>query len=88
MSTKIDIPEGAAVSAVNDGNREIRSMILAALPCPPLPIMVTSMGNDGDTASESSSGNSHDLISHLMNVRAACDQELVNSSRLDAQVSS
>lgn len=59
-----------------DSTREIRAMSLAALPCPPLPIMTTKE-YEGESNSSSSGyhiGNSHDLIGHFMNIRSAVCQ--------------
>lgn len=70
-----------------DGNREIRAICMAALPCPPLPIMASLEEEGGsNTSCGEAVGNSHDFISHLMNVRAAADQQDVNEARMGAQV--
>lgn len=53
-----------------DGNREIRSMILAALPMPPMPILACKeiAGEQSFVESELTAVSSHDLIAHLINV--------------------
>lgn len=74
-----------------DGAREIRAICMAALPCPPLPIMATLEDGDGgesNTTCGDAVGNSHDFISHLMNVRAAAEQQDVNEARRRVQVHS
>lgn len=69
-----------------DSSREIRSMTLAVLPCPPLPIMVSKVSADeSNTTCGGTIGNSHDLIGHLMNIRSAVGQSQVDRRRLEAQ---
>lgn len=53
-----------------DGNREIRSMILAALPMPPMPILACKelQGEQSFVDSDLKAISSHDLIAHLMNI--------------------
>lgn len=84
--------EHAAMSQAEDGAREIRAMVLMALPCPPLPMLANRVveGEESTVASGDWSGgvrvsNTHDLLGHLLNVRAACDQQAVNANRLRAQ---
>ena len=53
-----------------DGNREIRSMILAALPVPPMPILACKeLGDERSyVEAELKAISSHDLLAHLMNI--------------------
>ena len=56
-----------------DVNREIRGMILAALPYPPLPVMLKGMDEENRLTDERVV-NSHDIIAQMINV-AACRQD-------------
>ena len=74
-----------AAMAHLDSMREVRAMIIASLPCPPLPIMCT---KPTDCDDETSDGNyyrckSHDLLAHLMNLHASNDNE--DAVRMDKQ---
>jgi hypothetical protein len=88
-SMPVDIPShgGNVQHQHPDGNREIRAMCMATLPCPPIPIMASQ--EDGDESNRTCGeavANSHDLVAHLMNVRAAAGQEGVNDARSVLQV--
>lgn len=74
------------MSRKQDSNREIRSMTLAVLPCPPLPIMGSRVsGDESNSTCGEAVGNSHDLIGHLMNIRAAASQPSVDARRAELQ---
>lgn len=68
---------------VEDGNREIRCMVLLALPCIPLPLIVTKELQDESSYVDTNyhTASSHDLISHLMNLHAAVGSDETNSER-------
>ena len=70
-----------------DGNREIRSMAIAALPIPPLPLMVCQEieGENSFVSSQHKFCSSHDLIAHLMNVTCAVASASVNQKRMEDQ---
>lgn len=99
-----------------DGNREIRAICMATLPCPPIPVMASREDADevgarpppprpghplgtvlclttgrarpqGNRTCGDATANSHDLVAHLMNVRAAAGQDDVNTARGVMQVS-
>lgn len=58
-------------------------MIILALPCPPLP-MIACRPLDDESSFVSNTyvvSDSHDLIAHLLNVRAACSQASINIER-------
>jgi hypothetical protein len=63
-----------------DAMREVRSMIVAALPVPPMPIMVSRELADENFAA-SSTCSSHDLIAHMMNIACTCATEKQNADR-------
>lgn len=68
---------------VEDGNREIRCMVLLTLPCIPLPLIVNKELQDEASYVDSNhhTASSHDLISHLMNLHAAVGSQETNSER-------
>jgi hypothetical protein len=70
-----------------DGNREIRSMTIAAMPLPPLPVIVCKEleGESSFVAPDHSVASSHDLIAHFMNVTCAVASSCVNSKRMSVQ---
>jgi hypothetical protein len=55
---------------MGDSEREIRSMILAAFPCPPLPLLVLKETNSEMLSTDNLDKeiNSHDMIAHFMQV--------------------
>lgn len=60
-----------------DAMREVRAMIVAALPCLPMPMMASS----GVGTLKSTACSSHDLIAHLMNIACTCATEKQNAAR-------
>ena len=79
--------DSRCVPGLSDSTREIRAMSMLALPCPPLPIMASKVElGESNSTSGDVVGNSHDLIAHLMNIRAVAEQESVNDKRMLAQV--
>jgi hypothetical protein len=55
-----------------DSTREMRSMILLNLPCPPMPMLMSKevMDEASYVRLESTTCSSHDLIAHLLNKAA------------------
>lgn len=49
-----------------DSNMELRGMILAALPYPPLPVILRRVDQDDARLGESVTQTSHDILSHLL----------------------
>jgi hypothetical protein len=83
--------EEAQESTHPDGNREIRAMIMASLPFPPMPMLASRQLADEssfvDPSSTNSVINSHDLIAHLMNI-CCCyckDNDARKQRQLDLQ---
>ena len=72
-----------------DGNREIRSMVMAALPLPPLPLLVYRelQGELSFVDSDHQVTSSHDLIAHMMNIACAVASSSINNSRMERQSS-
>ena len=70
-----------------DGNREIRSMILAALPMPPMPVLACKElpGEQSFVDTELKAISSHDLIAHMMNVSCTVVSESKNEERKKLQ---
>ena len=68
-----------------DAMREVRAMIVAALPVPPMPVMA-SREVDGDLFSGSSCCSSHDLLAHLMNIACTCATAQQNAARAELQI--
>ncbi len=66
-----------------DGMREIRAMAMAALPVPPMPIMVCREMEDESSFIEADMAccSSHDLIAHLMNIACTVATEAQNARR-------
>jgi hypothetical protein len=73
--SNVPLPGLNCIESFMDSSREIRSMIMASFPCPPLPM-------------ESSSRflNSHDLLAYLIDVAARRDDKKDNSQREKNQV--
>lgn len=69
-----------------DAMREVRAMIVAALPLPPLPIMVSRELAGEEGAFAASCCSSHDLLAHLMNIACTCATEKQNSERAALQI--
>jgi len=67
-----------------DSNREIRAMILCALPYPPLPVVVRRF-EDGNRLGEDTVCSSHDLISHLLEAACVRNQSNDNLQRQERQ---
>ena len=63
-----------------DAMREVRAMIVAALPAPPMPIMVSREIMD-EAFVTTSTCSSHDLIAHLMNIACTCATDKQNEDR-------
>lgn len=78
-STDLIIPN-PQIKPHPDAMREVRAMTVAALPVPPMPIMV-SRELAGENFVSSSTCSSHDLIAHLMNVACTCATERQNAER-------
>jgi hypothetical protein len=64
-----------------DGMREIRAMIVAALPCPPMPVMASREVEDEPGCYEGKCCSSHDLLAHLMNIACTAATEKQNCTR-------
>jgi hypothetical protein len=54
----------------HDSAREVRSMILLSMPCPPMPML---MSKEVQDQVESVGCNSHDLLAHLLNKATAAN---------------
>lgn len=65
-----------------DGMREIRAMIISALPCPPMPVMSS---KEVDGVCDEHSCSSHDLLAHLMNVACAVCTQKQHQARAEMQ---
>jgi hypothetical protein len=61
--------DNSTCDMAGDSTREIRSMILLSLPCPPMPMLVSKevMDEASYVHLESATCSSHDLIAHLLN---------------------
>lgn len=66
----VSSPHYSTATQHPDGNREVRAMVMASLPFPPMPMMVSKQLADESSFvdTELKSINSHDLIAHLMNI--------------------
>lgn len=65
---------------MDDANREVRSMVMTAFPCPPLPqIVVQCSTTNLVTAS------SHDTIAHGLNIACTVYNSAVNNQRRETQ---
>jgi hypothetical protein len=76
-------PPAAPAAFHKDALREIRAMAIAALPCPPMPIMAC-RESDGECScveQELQSCSSHDLLAHLMNLASTTATEKRNAQR-------
>ena len=62
--------------------REIRAMIMSALPCPPMPVMSS---REVDGFCEEQFCSSHDLLAHLMNVACTVSTQEQNQNRAEIQ---
>jgi hypothetical protein len=62
-------------------------MSMLVMPCLPMPMMASreAPGESNSTIGDAV-GNSHDLIAHLMNIRASAEQDGVNQRRMVDQV--
>lgn len=71
-----------------DGAREVRSMVLACLPVPPMPMIVSKEVRDkeGGQSIEACATSSHDVIAHLLNLAASKRDEKLNKERAARQV--
>lgn len=67
--------------------REIRAMIVASLPCPPMPVMASREIEDeaSFTITQTSCCSSHDLLAHLMNVASTVATDEHNRRRAALQ---
>lgn len=65
-----------------DGMREIRAMVMSALPCPPMPLMSS---KEVDGVCEDQCCSSHDLMAHLMNVACVVCTQKQNQARAELQ---
>ncbi len=68
-----------------DGMREIRAMIVASLPCPPMPIMASKESAEDAGFYESKCCSSHDLLAHLMNIACTTATDKQNLARAHRQ---
>ena len=73
-------PKASHQRSGGDAMREVRSMIVAALPLPPMPVMV-SREVAGDNFVSSACCSSHDLLAHLMNIACTCATDKQNAER-------
>lgn len=66
-----------------DGAREVRAMVLASLPVPPMPLMVSRRLEDehGTTMSSDNVASSFDVVAHLLNLAASTGNHSLNQSR-------
>ena len=80
-STPSNVKDGETSCMHPDAMREIRCMSLAALPCPPMLVMVCRelAGECGFVEQETQCCSSHDLIAHLMSLACALGTEKQSS---------
>lgn len=78
---------GRAQQQHPDGMREIRAMVVASLPCPPMPVMVSRELEDeaSFTSIDASCCSSHDIMAHLMNLACTVATEDHNRRRAELQ---
>lgn len=69
----------------SDSMREIRAMVVAALPFPPLPVMASRELEGEASCTEQACCSSHDLIAHLMNIACTVATEEQNRRRAEVQ---
>lgn len=72
---------------MQDGNREIRSMVMVSFPIPPLPLIVCKEMEDelSFVHSDHTVASSHDLVAHLMNVTCVVASSSANAQRMKRQ---
>jgi hypothetical protein len=70
---------------VVDQNRELRAMILAALPYPPLPVQARHFEEDGNELGDYTMVTSHDIISNLIEQSWRRDQTTTSPDRQEKQ---
>lgn len=77
-----------SVAGHRDGAREVRSMVLACLPVPPMPMIVSREARDteGGQCIEACATSSHDVIAHLLNLAASRGDGLLNRDREARQI--
>ena len=70
-----------------DGCREIRAMVLASMPAPPMPAIGCKRLEDehGTVESNQSAFCSFDMIAHMLNVTAKHKNEAANVQRMELQ---
>ena len=68
-----------------DHNRELRAMILAALPYPPLPVEARHFDEDGNQLGDSTMVTSHDIISNLVEQAWTRDQSATSHEKMERQ---
>ena len=71
---------------VMDSNREIRAMILAAIPYPPLPVEAKRFDEDGNKLGDSTIITSHDILSNLLEQASVRDTADTHKSRKARQM--
>lgn len=69
-----------------DSIREMRAMVLVALPFPPLPVEVGKVAGDGLVVEGVTVTTTHDLLAQCMNACALRDDVKVNKERRERQV--
>ena len=72
---------------MQDGNREIRSMVMVSFPIPPLPLIVCKEMEDelSFVHADHAVTSSHDLVAHLINVTCVVASSAVNAQRMKRQ---
>ena len=85
QSKKPLVQQGEGKVGVGDGLMEIRSMVIASMPFPPLPIMVTTeiFGETNSSGGGGTTGDSHDLIAHFLNRKAVLKNKQDNDQRCE-----
>ena len=73
------------MSSAGDSNREIRAMILAALPFPPLPVEAKRFEEDGKRLGDAVVITSHDILSNLLEQACARDAPATHKVRQTRQ---
>jgi hypothetical protein len=72
--------------ASEDPNREIRTMILAILPYPPLPVMVTRVDADSGVLADDAVTTSHTFVAKILDEALARNDFAINSARKGRQM--